>query len=115
VQASYSRKAEGVVEITSPLGEIVLKTGTCGHCQHIFFVASGGDGTDPLNIPAEAQQLITIGKPEPPAVCHKCWSLVCPQCHATGECLTWEKQMDLIEAAARCDRSLRTAAALMTR
>jgi len=107
VQLSYSRKAEGVVSLEGPFGEAIhIKTATCGHCQKIFFV-SNGDGTASAELPEGAALIISAEHRPPPAVCHRCWSLVCPECHGTGECTPWEKQMEKIEAADRFLRSAR--------
>ena len=91
---SYARKAEGVATVAMPYGEIAeRKTATCGHCQRIFYVQPGTDGTS------------AAGPVQGPALCHRCWSLVCPRCHKHGRCTPWLKQMERIEARGRFLRS----------
>jgi hypothetical protein len=99
MEVSYNKKAEGVVEITTPLGtSAVLKTFTCGHCSGIHFVE-----------PEAAKGTVLLRTHQPPAVCHRCWSLVCPKCHAKGSCAPVEKMLLEIETK---DRFLRSAGLL---
>ena len=87
MEISYSRKAEGVATICGPIGEIAeIKTVTCGHCNRIMYISPFGDGTLSIKIPREANNSITTLQAEPPAVCHQCWTLVCPRCHTDGRC-----------------------------
>jgi len=96
MEVSYNKKAEGVVEITTALGTTsLLKTFTCGHCGGLHFME-----------PEETRGMILLRTHQPPAVCHRCWSLVCPRCHAKGNCVTAEQV--LIEIETR-DRFLRSA------
>src|SRR5690242_16119948 len=99
---SYTKNSEGVGELTAPYGETTaIKTYSCGHCGGIGFVK-----------PEEApQQFLIVRSFEPPAVCHRCWTLVCPRCHAKGNCLPMEAQLEKIEAH---DRFLRSAGLLET-
>jgi hypothetical protein len=93
---SYSKKAEGVVEVTTPLGcTTVLKTFTCGHCGGIHFME-----------PEAARGTILLRTHEPPAVCHRCWTLVCPACHADGDCKPLDATLAKIEAQGRFLRSV---------
>jgi hypothetical protein len=97
VTISYNKIAEGVGELTAPYGEVTaLKTYTCGHCNRIDFVK-------PEAAPAQFLVLRTF---EPPAVCHRCWTLVCPKCHAAGNCMPVEALLEKIEAH---DQFLRSA------
>lgn len=93
---SYSRKAEGVATICGPFGEIAqIKTVTCGHCDKIMYVSPFGDGADSVELPKEAEHsIITTLKREPPAVCHSCWTLVCPACHKDGRCTPLLKRIE---------------------
>ena len=87
MEISYSRKAEGIAEVCGPYGEIAhIKTVTCGHCDRIMYVSPFGDGTGEVQLPEEARPSLVRLKREPPAVCHQCWTLVCPRCHADGRC-----------------------------
>ena len=96
MQVSYSKKAEGVVEVTTALGKTsVFKTFICGHCGGLHFVQ-----------PEETLGTILLRTHQPPSVCHRCWSLVCPRCHAKGNCVTAEQV--LIEIETR-DRFLKSA------
>lgn len=62
-------------------------TFTCNHCQAIVHVAPRCDPAD-------------LG-----GLCKQCMKLVCPQCHASGRCVPWEKQMEQAEARAAARRS----------
>lgn len=104
--ADYARKAEGISVITMPAGgSIERKTATCAHCDRIVYVQPGTDGTAPLSRPDPIMEA-PGNAPEPPSVCHVCWALVCPRCHATGECKPLEKRLAQLEAR---DRFLRSA------
>jgi hypothetical protein len=92
----YSTKTEGVVEIATPFGGFTaLKTFTCGHC--------GGIG---VSQPEGLEGKIILSTYQAPAVCHRCWTLVCPQCHAKGNCVTVEQLLTEIE---NHDRFLKSA------
>ena len=92
----YSKKSEGVASVTMPFGDqSFIKTATCGHCQKIMVVE-----------PDAAPSAMIVTQRQPPAVCHRCWTLVCPQCHAKGTCTPWEAQMEKIEARDRFLRSV---------
>jgi hypothetical protein len=100
VELSYNRKSEGVLESMGPYGEATaLKTFTCGHCSRIDYV----------NPEAATKDGIILRISEPPAVCHRCWSLVCARCHANGNCTPVEKVLEKIEAR---DQFLRSAGLL---
>jgi len=93
--SSYSRKAEGVAHICGPSGELFdVKTITCGHCDRIMHVSPMGDGTGEINMPEGMETSVVPVKREPPAVCHQCWSLVCPQCHKHGRCTPLLKRIE---------------------
>jgi hypothetical protein len=103
LERAYAKKGEGVSEVTTPEGNLPpQKTVTCGHCQRLVFVQPGGDGTGSLAVLYD----LLGRRMDPPSVCHRCWSLICPQCHAVGTCTPWEAQMAAMEAR---DRFLRSA------
>lgn len=99
-ELSYSKKNEGVAMLCDPFGGLIeVKTITCGHCQRIVHVSPFGDATGDVNLPEGAEHtLISTVKREPPAVCHRCWQLICPQCHADGRCIPFLAQLERIES-----------------
>lgn len=85
--ASYIKKAEGVATLCDPYGGLIeVKTITCGHCQRIMHVSPYGDGTHDIELPSGSEHTLVRQIREAPTVCHRCWQLVCPQCHADGRC-----------------------------
>ena len=96
---SYSKATEGVALLCDPDGGLIeVKTVTCGHCQRIMHVSPFGDCTGEVVLPAGSEHtLVSQVKREPPAVCHRCWTLVCPICHKDGRCLPFIKQMEAFE------------------
>jgi hypothetical protein len=102
VGISYARKAEGVAAICGPYGELFeIKTISCGHCNRIIHVSTSGDGTGEISMPDGVECAIVPRKREPPAVCHQCWSLVCPQCHVDGRCTPLLKKIEEFESRRR--------------
>lgn len=103
MELSYSRKAEGVAQLCGPFGELFdVKTITCGHCGKIQFVSAFGDGTDPINLPDGVEHVLAnTADREPPAVCHQCWSLVCPRCHKDGRCTPLLASIEKAESSRR--------------
>jgi hypothetical protein len=96
MRPSYRTAGEGLTVITMPYGECVQrKTATCGHCQKIVYVDAVGDGTAELKAGGN-----------PPSVCHRCWRLVCAQCHAKGSCTPFEEALLEIERKADPRRAL---------
>jgi hypothetical protein len=77
------RKPQGYAVETGPDGSRELDTFTCSHCNRIVPVK-------PLATPEDFGGL-----------CKVCYKLVCPACTKIGGCLTWEAQMDAIEARER--------------
>lgn len=70
-------------------GKVISETDsfTCGHCGRIVFVKPKCDPAD-------------LG-----GNCYLCWKLVCPQCHAKGNCDPMEKKLDRMEASYHARRS----------
>lgn len=103
MEISYSRKGEGVAQICGPYGELFdIKTVTCGHCSRVMYVSPFGDGTAPVELPPGVEvAIVNTQKREPPAVCHQCWSLVCPQCHAKGSCTPLLQSIEKEESSRR--------------
>lgn len=97
---SYAKKSEGVATLCDPFGGLIeVKTVSCGHCQRIMHVSPFGDATGDVELPEGSQHtLVSKVKREPPVVCHRCWSLVCPQCHADGRCTPYVEMLNRIEA-----------------
>lgn len=96
---SYSKAAEGVAVLCDPYGGLIeVKTITCGHCQKIMHVSPMGDATGDFELPRGAEHTVVPKKEEPPALCHVCWSLVCPECHADGRCTPFVEQWYKMEA-----------------
>lgn len=94
---SYSKKAEGIAELAMPYGDSTpLKTFTCGHCGRIDYVQP--------ELALKAGIILRIS--QPPSVCHRCWSLVCAQCHGRGNCTTVEQVLIQIENKGQFLRSI---------
>jgi len=92
---SYSRKAEGVAQVCGPFGELFdVKTVTCAHGDRIMYGSPFGDGTEEVKLPEGIETSIVAIRREPPAVCHQCWSLVCPKCHKHGRCTPLLKRVE---------------------
>jgi hypothetical protein len=100
MEVSYSKKSEGVALLCDPFGGLVeVKTVTCGHCQRIVHVSPFGDATSDVELPKGTEHtLVSKVKREPPAVCHKCWTLVCPECHKDGRCTPYVAALERMEA-----------------
>lgn len=99
---SYTKKAEGVTKVVAHDGETAAdravresKTYTCGHCNGIGHV----------NPEQAFKDSVILRMSQAPAVCHRCWSLVCPICHAKGTCTTIEQALIAIEMNGRFLRS----------
>jgi hypothetical protein len=103
MELRYSRKSEGVAQLCGPFGELFdIKTITCGHCGRIVYVSPLGDGTGELSFPVGAEHVLhNTANRQPPSVCHQCWSLVCPNCHADGKCTPLLKGIEQTESRRR--------------
>ena len=66
-------------------------TATCGHCQFVMQLPPAPHG----------QVIVRVASP-----CGMCGKFICDRCHAKGECVPWEKEMERREARARMLRTI---------
>jgi hypothetical protein len=87
------RLPQGYVTIVDPTGTQEQDTFTCSHCQKIVAVRALTDAADQGGL------------------CKVCDKFICSRCvwlsrSADQTCITWEKQMEKMEARERFRRSL---------
>jgi len=80
------RSPQGYATIVGPGENKEFDTFTCFHCQQIVTVK-------PLMDPADLGGL-----------CKVCYRLICPRCVGQS-CNPWERQMEIMEAKERAQRS----------
>jgi len=98
-------RPQGYATIDDPdTRKVEYDTAMCGHCQLHLHVKPGSGCTVYLFPQADGRVIEQMG-----AFCRVCMSPVCLSCDEVGNCIPWERSLELVESKRSTIRSVEEA------